>query len=161
MLKTGEMTLTEARRTFEKFKDKKLDKELKEAIRTAITVLPEDYPRKTASQRLAEIREGIRETFDGFDPFAKRSRVREDVIWRQAVFYQLRNEGYTFPEVARASGYNHSTVLFGCTQTRDGLDIKDYETKIVWRRLNEIANGSTDNQLQDSDSDGGRGEKCS
>lgn len=168
------MTLTEARRILERYNawrryDGPLEqtptqpepKEIGEAIDLAISVLPEDRPRKTASQRLAEIRQGIRETFNGFDPFAKRSRVREDMIWRQAVFYQLRNEGYTFPEVAKASGYSHSTVLFGCTQTRDGLDIKDYETKVVWRRLNEITNGNTDNQLQDPDSDGSRGAECS
>lgn len=133
------MTLTEARRVFERYGDAPLDDDLKEAIMVAMTVLPEDSPRKTASQRLSEIRQGIRETFDGFDPFAKRTRIREDAIWRQAVYRQMNMEGYSLSEIARASGYNHATVLFGCRQTANGLDIGDYETKVVWRRLIEIA----------------------
>lgn len=114
-------------------------KEIGEAIDLAISVLPEDSPRKTASQRLAEIRQGIREAFDGFDPFLKRTRVREDAIWRQAVYWQMKLEGYSLSEIARASGYNHTTVLFGCRQTADGLDTGEPETKVVWRRLTEIA----------------------
>ena len=132
------MTLTEARRVFERYGDAPFEPDLKEAIMVAMTVLPEDYPRKTASQRLAEIRQGIRETLNGFDPFFKRSRVKETVIWRQAVFQQMRIEGYMLSEIARASGYDHATVLFGCRQTVDGLDVGDYETKTIWNRLSEI-----------------------
>ena len=132
------MTLTEARRVFDRYKDTPLDDDLKEAIGVAMTVLLEERPRKTASQRLAEIRQGIRETFDGFDPFCNRSRMKGDVIWRQAVFQQMRIEGYMLSEIAKASGYNHATVYFGCCQTTDGLDIGDYETKTVWGRLTEI-----------------------
>ena len=145
------MTLTEARRILERYNawrryDGPLEqtptqpepKEIGEAIDLAISVLPEDSPRKTASQRLAEIRQGIRETLNGFDPFFKRSRVKETVIWRQAVFQQMRIEGYMLSEIARASGYDHATVLFGCRQTEDGLDVGDYETKTIWNRLSEI-----------------------
>ena len=145
------MTLTEARRILERYNawrryDGPLEqtptqpepKEIGEAIDLAISVLPEDRPRKTASQRLAEIRQGIRETFNGFDPFAKRTRLEEHVFWRYAVFYKMSLEGFMYTQIGRVSGYNHATVWTGIHSLMTSMEIGYAPAIKVWNELIEL-----------------------
>ena len=132
------MTLTEARRVFERYGDTPFEPDLKEAIRVAMTVLPEDRPRKTASQRLSEIRQRIAEAKDGFDPFAKRTRLEEHVFWRYAVFYKMSLEGYMYTQIGRVSGYNHATVWTGIHSLMTSMEIGYAPAIKVWNELIEL-----------------------
>ena len=145
------MTLSEARRILVRYNawrryDGPLEqtptqpepKEIGEAIDLAISVLPEDSPRKTASQRLAEIRQEIREAMDGFDPFAKRTRLEEHVFWRYAVFYKMSLEGFMYTQIGRVSGYNHATVWTGIHSLMTSMEIGYAPAIKVWNELIEL-----------------------
>lgn len=135
------MTLTEARKILEKFQggyDTDPDA-VHEAIALVITVLPKSKGRPTARERLDHIRGVITDAKDGFDPFAKRTRERECVTWRNCVYLLLRKEGYSFSEIGKAAGYDHSTVLAGCAALRGFLDTKDTLTADVWNEFIRLA----------------------
>ncbi len=134
------MTLTEARRVFDRYKDTPLDDDLKEAIMVAMTVLPNDVMRKNASQRFSEIREGIINSLDGFDPFRNRSRDQYVVFWRHAVFYKMKLEGYSYTEIGAATGYHHTTVLFGSSNISYYLSISFSPIVSICDRLTLILN---------------------
>lgn len=145
------MTLTEARRILVRYNawrryDGPLEqtptqpepKEIGEAIDLAISVLPEDRLRKTASQRLSEIRQRIAEAKEGFDPFAKRTRLEEHVFWRYAVFYKMSLEGFMYTQIGRVSGYNHATVWTGIHSLMTSMEIGYAPAIKVWNELIEL-----------------------
>lgn len=145
------MTLPEARRVLERYNawrryDGPMEQtptqpepmEIGEAIDLAISVLPEDRLRKTASQRIAEIRQRIAEAKDGFDPFAKRTRLEEHVFWRYAVFYKMSLEGYMYTQIGRVSGYNHATVWTGIHSLMTSMEIGYAPAIKVWNELIEL-----------------------
>lgn len=132
------MTLTEAREILEVFKPR--SKKVQEAIKAALPLLHDVPESPTAKQRLDEIREVIKANKDGFDPFATRSRTREIVSWRNCVYYKLRKEGYTYQSIARASNYDHSTVVVGCQKLCDYLETKDWISVNTWNELMTYTN---------------------
>jgi len=131
------MTLSEARKILARLDVE--DKDVKEAIETAISVLPSSPARKSSSERLEDILARIRAHGEA-DPF-DRTRNGHSVLWRQCVFKRLRGEGYMLSDIARVTGYDHSTVWFGCQQVQNGLDTNDRLVKKAWNELNEILYG--------------------
>lgn len=144
------MTLTEARRTLERYQkwsryegpvgkgpEMPDPKEVGEAIDKAIAVLPGEVERPTARQRLAQIREAISES-EGFDPFANKSRDRDMVGWRQCVYLIMGREGYTLNEIGRAAGFDHATILWGARRQEGYIESGDKLSVGIWERINEI-----------------------
>lgn len=131
------MTLSEARTILAKLDVD--DPDVKEAIGIAVSILPSTPARKSTSERLDEIVMKIKE-HGKTDPF-DRSRNSASVLRRQCIFKRLRGEGYMLSEIARASGYDHATVWFGCNQVQNGLDTNDRIVKNTWNELNEILYG--------------------
>ena len=134
------MTLTEARKTLERYRPTIPDDELGEAIDTAISVLPKDTSRPTAKERLNAIRRIILDV-EGFDPFETRSRDPRLVCWRQCVWLLMAQEGYRSTEMAQASGYDHATMWWGVRRLRDYLACGDRAAIATWEELNRIING--------------------
>ena len=134
------MTLTEARKTLERYRPTIPDDELGEAIDTAISVLPKDTSRPTAKERLNAIRRIILDV-EGFDPFETRSRDPRLVSWRQCVWLLMANEGYRSVEMAKASAYDHATMWWGVRRLRDYLACGDRAAIATWEELNRIING--------------------
>lgn len=134
------MTLTEARKTLERYRPTIPDDELGKAIDTAISVLPKDTSRPTAKERLNAIRRIILDV-EGFDPFETRSRDPRLVCWRQCVWLLMANEGYRSVEMAKASAYDHATMWWGVRRLRDYLACGDRAAIATWEELNRIING--------------------
>lgn len=131
------MTLTEARETLEKHRETPIPDDLRDALDTVIPLLPKARLREPASSRLNTIRNRMASA-TGHDPFASKSRDRNDVIARQCVWYRMKQmEGYNPSDIGRASGYNHSTVLFGVEQVQAGFDVRDKDIKNAWETLLE------------------------
>lgn len=131
------MTLTEARKTLERYRPTIPDDELGEAIDTAISVLPRESARPSAGERLGQIREAILDA-KGFDPFGTRKRDREMATWRQCVWIVLRREGYTTTEIGKVSGYNHATVYWGVSRLRGYLACGDRLSLAIWQDFSDI-----------------------
>lgn len=125
------MTLTEARRTLERYRDT-VDGELAEAVETAINALPRESGRLSAEERLRQIRETLAEA-RGIDPFGVRKRGWENVTLRQCAWILLRNEGYTTSEIGKACGYDHATVYMGVARLKGYLASGDRPSIAVWR----------------------------
>ena len=134
------MTLTEARKTLERYRPTIPDDDLGEAIDTAISVLPKDTSRPTAKERFNAIRRIILDV-EGFDPFETRSRDPRLVCWRQCVWLLMAQEGYRSTEMERASGYDHATMWWGVRRLRDYLACGDRAAIAIWEELNRIING--------------------
>ena len=131
------MTLTEARKTLERYRPTIPDDELGEAIDTAISALPRESARPSARERLGQIRAAILDT-KGFDPFGTRKRDREMATWRQCVWIVLRREGYTTTEIGKVSGYNHATVYWGVSRLRGYLACGDRLSLAIWQDFSDI-----------------------
>lgn len=139
------MTLTEARKTFERYRNGAIAEDLREAIDAAITVLPRTSWRPSAKKRLEIIRESIRDAKGGFDPFQSRSRKDGIVCWRQCVWKLLAIEGYRNAEIARASKYDHASVWWGLQRLNGYLELGDRVVVTTWQELNHImGNGTQD-----------------
>ena len=134
------MTLTEARKTLERYRPTIPNDELGEAIDTAISALPKDISRPTAKERLNAIRRIILDV-EGFDPFETRSRDPRLVCWRQCVWLLMANEGYRSVEMAKASAYDHATMWWGVRRLRGYLSCGDRAAIATWEELNRIING--------------------
>ena len=129
------MTLTEARKILER-NHNLFHGELGEAIDAAISVLPyEMRERPTVKKRLAEMLYSFTKA-EIPDPF-NRKRFGDIVIYRQCIFYALRKEGYTYDEIGKATGYDHSTVFWGKRRISNGLDVRDRQTVKVWNEVSE------------------------
>lgn len=134
------MTLTEARKTLERFRrDTRFDPELEEAIDAAISALPREARRPTARERLNALRRVILD-IEGFDPFKTRSRNPNLVCWRQCVWLLMAQEGYRSTEMAQASGYDHATMWWGIRRLQGYLDCGDPAAVATWEELNKIIN---------------------
>lgn len=144
------MTLTEARKVLERYNNwRKYDgpleqsptqpepKEIGEAIDVAIEILPKESTRPSAEERLLEIRMAIKGLID-YDPFLERRRYRTGVTWRNCAYLQMRKEGYTFEEIGKASGYDHSTIFAGCAKLHQYLEIGDAITRSVYDKFASI-----------------------
>lgn len=131
------MSLTEARKILERNIDL-FQGEIAEAIKTAISVLPNQRERPTALERLTTIRGQIRGAKDGFDPFGSKSRDASYVCWRQCIWLKLSQEGYRTLQLARASGFNHSTIIWGIGHVSDYINAGDYMAVSAWEELNDI-----------------------
>lgn len=149
------MTLAEARKTLEQHKawmqssvddpepERPENEKVYEALDIAIGVLPkETKTRAPAHAWIKRLGDEFKGRY-GLDPF-NRSRSEENVAARQCVFLFLREEGYTCLEIGKATGYDHSTISFGCKQARDGLDIRDDVICQAWRRLLSILDKNLD-----------------
>ena len=137
------MKLIQARKVLEKYRNgTTLDTAVAEAINTAIVVLGggRSAEQRIAEirQRIAEIRQRIAEAKDGFDPFAKRTRLEEHVFWRYAVFYKMSLEGYMYTQIGRVSGYNHATVWTGIHSLMTSMEIGYAPAIKVWNELIEL-----------------------
>ena len=130
------MRLIQARKVLERYRNgTTLDASVAEAINTAIVVLGGG---RSAEQRITEIRQRIAEAKDGFDPFAKRTRLEEHVFWRYAVFYKMSLEGFMYTQIGRVSGYNHATVWTGIHSLMTSMEIGYAPAIKVWNELIEL-----------------------
>mgnify|MGYP002518429448 CR=1 FL=1 len=132
------MTLQEARHVLESAKPR--DAVLRQAIRVALTALPDDPEtyRPAVVRRYEDMLERLAAAMDGFNPFKERTRLRNVTVWRYAIYHQLRLEGYSCTQIGRATGYDHSTVWWGDARITDWLDVRDYDTVKVWRDFLKI-----------------------
>lgn len=140
------MTLTEARKTLEQYQscrryDGPLEqsptmpepKEIGEAIDVAIIALGgSGNNRPEIGTRFSEILGAIANAKGGYNPFLGRERLQKDILWRQVVWFKLRNEGYSIHQIGKATGYSHSAVFCGCRAFRDALEVNDYLASCVW-----------------------------
>lgn len=118
------MTLTEARKILEEYHPH--EKNVREALRLAITILPKEPDKPTAETRLAQIIEII-----GHNPFNQR-KYREFSIWRQCIVYKLTLEGFPNAEISKATGMNHSTVTSAIHNAEDALNYNDALFRQTW-----------------------------
>lgn len=133
-----DMTLQEARHVLESAKPR--DAVLRQAIRVALTALPDDPEtyRPAVVRRYEDMLERLAAAMDGFNPFKERTRLRNVTVWRYAIYHQLRLEGYSCTQIGRATGYDHSTVWWGDARITDWLEVRDYDTVKVWRDFLKI-----------------------
>lgn len=94
--------------------------------------------RKPVQERLNEILYAVMLAKDGFNPFASRKRDKTLVCWRQCVWRQLTKEGYHSVEMARATGYDHSTVWTAMQRLDDFLYTGDPLAVETWKDLQAI-----------------------
>ena len=134
----SDMTLHEARHTLEVANPR--DAAIRQAIKVVLTALPDDPEpyRPQAQKRADAILAAIARQKDGFNPFKERSREQKYTLWRYAVWHQMRLEGYSFTQIGRATGYDHSTAYWGERRFTDWLSVHDYETTKTWKELQEI-----------------------
>ena len=132
------MTLHEARHTLEAANPR--DAAIRQAIKVVLTALPDDPEpyRPQAQKRADAILAAIARQKDGFNPFKERTREQKYTLWRYAVWHQMRLEGYSFTQIGRATGYDHSTAYWGERRFTDWLSVHDYETTKTWKELREI-----------------------
>lgn len=131
------MTLTEARKILGDYHPH--EKKVREALKTAIAVLPKDEPKPACDERLQYYISLIQDN-KGFNPFQNRSRNVNAVAWRRTVFLRLRQENYTLHEIGRATGYDHSTIISACKSLEDYLTIGDPTTTRIWKQFLTITN---------------------
>lgn len=135
---TSTMTLTDARKILERFKpDSQL---VKEAIDLALSQLPVPESPPEIDKRFNELKIAIKVAKDGYDPFEDRSRDVTNVTWRGCVFYQMRNEGYSYSQIGKISGYNHSTIIWSYNHFRQYLEINDHNTIKIWNEFLKYIN---------------------
>lgn len=132
------MTLTDARKILEQYK---ADNELvQEALNLVVSRLPVPSNTPTAFERLMDIRNRIKKNNNGYDPFSTRSRTVENSTWRNCVYYQMRNEGYTYDSIGKASGYDHATVVVAYKRLKNYLETRDRYTIRIWNKLQTYLN---------------------
>jgi len=133
------MTLTEARKILER--DINLfHGDLNEAIATAISAMPRESEFQSIEDRFTEVTEAIASAKEGMRPFDRKSRNKEAVCWRQCVWRLLFQEGYRKYEIAKVTGWDHSTILWGLGRVDDYLSSGDRLAIATWQELNEILN---------------------
>ena len=126
------MTLAEARKILEDYHPH--TRKVREALRTVIPILPEPEYKPSAKDRMEYYR-GMVVKGKGFDPFETRSRDTEVVMWRNCIYYRVRMEEYSYPQIGKSVGYSHTTILSACRHVRDWLDARDIITVRVWNEL--------------------------
>lgn len=58
-------------------------------------------------------------------------RHSEDVLIRQFVAYRLRQDGYSFPKIAKVMNKNHSTIMTLCNRMNDYFELPNiYATEL-------------------------------
>ena len=102
-----------------------------------ITILPEEHRKMTCKEKMDYIIE-----MTGHNPFERRSRLREQVVWRYCIYYKLSLDGYIASDIARATGYDHSTVLFGLKSIKRDLEFRNEDAVETWRELLDKVQGS-------------------
>ena len=71
-----------------------------------------------------------------FNAYFVRSRKREIVYRRYVVFQYLRNcKGMTLTEIAKASSFNHATIIHGLKQFDNMIKTKDKEFFIITKDI--------------------------
>lgn len=50
------------------------------------------------------------------------SRTRNNVIYRHIILYMLRQLGYTYIDIGKTTGYNHSSVIYACNNVRGSIE---------------------------------------
>lgn len=89
-------------------------KELLEHLR--LSVITRDYPTTLIEDRygqLLEIAESV------FDRKMRSGRDVYDVMMRRFIAYKLRKDGYTYSQISRVMGKNHSTIMHLVRQMND------------------------------------------
>ena len=67
------------------------------------------------------------------------SRDHRHVMWRQALYYMLRQEGHTYVKIALLFNRDHSTIQHACKKFADRLTV-DLEVDKIY---NDLTNGSS------------------
>lgn len=114
-------------------KPKKDDKLIDRLVICAIKIIRKAHPGSVPNKTLAGS-----------------SRKREVVALKQALMYILREEFYyTSCAIARATGMNHATVLYGEKQAGNFLDAKDklfIESYELIKSIIDVGTAESDNQ---------------
>ena len=58
------------------------------------------------------------------------SRDRRHVMWRQALYYMLREQGYTYAVIGHAFKRDHSTIQHACKKFAGRLDVDNEIEKL-------------------------------
>ena len=100
-----------------------------------LVLLPPSRP--TCRDRFHTILGRISTQKDGFNPFRNRDRADELVCWRQCIWRYLFREGYKVTDIAKATGYNHSTVHAGVKIADGAIEVGDVKTVTIWNEMIE------------------------
>ena len=65
----------------------------------------------------------------------RKGRLHEDVIARMYISFVLKNDGFSYTEISRAIGKNHSTVFYMVRKVKDMLSLP-----VAYRDENEFFN---------------------
>ena len=89
-------------------------KELIEHLQSSLTI--EDYPVMLIADRYKQLLEAAESVFD-----RKMQQGRDiyDVMMRRFIAYKLREDGYTYSQISRVMGKNHSTIIHLIHQMED------------------------------------------
>ena len=138
--KTLEEQLTWMRSSYDEPEPQRPDSDtLYEAMEIAISTLPKEKGRVTAEQRLTQIEDAIIKE-EGFNPFASKSRNCNIVSWRQCIFLVMERDGYTYSQIGKAAGFDHTTIIWGAKKMEGYIQSGDRLAVDTWKRLNEILN---------------------
>ena len=129
------MTLQEARTILDNYRPHR--KEVREAVGIAARLLPSDGHRLSPAERFEAILGAISRQKGGYNPF-DRTRRAEPVTWRQLIYKRMKDEGYPIFEIAKVTGYDHSTIFCGIQRANDGIACKDWMTVKINNELIEI-----------------------
>lgn len=59
-----------------------------------------------------------------------RSRTRNNVVYRHIILYMLRQLGYTYMDIGKTAGYNHSSVINACNKVQGSIE-HHYDQQIL------------------------------
>lgn len=89
-------------------------KELIEHLQNSLVI--EDYPVMIIKDRYKQLLEAAESIFERK---MQKGRDIEDVMMRRFIAYKLREDGYTFSQISRVMGKNHSTIIHLIHQMED------------------------------------------
>lgn len=89
-------------------------KELIEHLQNSLVI--EDYPVMLIGDRYKQLLEAAESIFERK---MQKGRDIEDVMMRRFIAYKLREDGYTFSQISRVMGKNHSTIIHLIHQMED------------------------------------------
>lgn len=89
-------------------------KELIEHLQNSIVL--EDYPTTLITDRYEQL---LMAAETVFEHKMQSGRDFNDVMMRRFIAYKLREDGYTFSQISRVMGKNHSTIIHLVKQMKD------------------------------------------
>lgn len=93
-------------------------KELIEYIRNSLVI--EKYPVILIEDRYQQLLEAAESTFGRK---MQKGRDIDDVMMRRFIAYKLREDGYTYSQISRVMGKNHSTIIHLIYQMEDYFEL--------------------------------------